>query len=305
MLIHTRCPIDGTDEFDVDLYPANFDPSDLTPETFSARRIPDRVHYRMVRNTRTNCVRADPIVDVSTAAALYHASKVTYEAVAKYASETYVKYLRRAWPCLPDTRGVLEVGCGHGFLLKHLANLGFEKLAGVEPSADAVSKAEPDVRSCIVEGALRPGLFEAEAFSLVCGFQVLDHLVNPNDTLQICWSLLAPEGIMLWICHDIGSLFARLLGERCPIVDIQHVVLYDRGTVAALFQRNGFEVMDVFGVVNRYPLSYWASLAPMPKVLKSAILRVLEATPVGKVPLSANFGNMGILARKPASGREL
>ncbi len=298
MLIHTRCPIDQTDEFDVELYPANFDLADLTPETFSARRTPDRIHYRMVKSTRSNCVRADPILDEATVTRLYRASKVTYEPEAEYAAKTYLKYLERARRYLPDKRGVLEVGCGHGFFLKHMAGLGFERVAGVELSAHAVAKADPEIRPGIVAGSLQPGLFEDEAFSLICGFQVLDHLANPNETLQICRNLLAPRGVMFWICHDIASPFARLLGERCPVIDIQHVVLYDRKTVSMLFQRNGFEVLDVFGVVNRYPLSYWTSLAPMLKTMNQALLTFLKATRLGSLPLSANFGNLGILARK-------
>lgn len=305
MLIHTRCPLDDSDSSDIELYPANFDPANVTPETFSARRLPDRIHYRMVRNTRTRCVRADPILDEATVAALYRASKVTYEPVAEFSAGTYAAYVQRALPHLPDRRGVLEVGCGHGFFLVRLAELGFEKVAGVEPAADAVEKAAPDVRPLIVEGTLKPELFEEGSFSLICGFQVLDHLADPNEALRVCLDLLSPGGVTLWICHDVGAWLARVLGERCPIVDIQHPVLYDRKTLSLLFERNGYEILEVFGVANRYPLQYWASLAPAPKALKAAALALLKATRLGTVPLSARLGNMGILARKPAQDRKM
>jgi SAM-dependent methyltransferase len=176
--------------------------------------------------------------------------------------------------------------------------LEFERVDGVELSADAVQQAHPDVRPRIRPGPLEADLFPAEAFSLVCGFQVLDHLLDPGEVLRLCGRLLGPDGVMFWICHDMGSPLARILGERCPVVDIEHPVLYDRDSVRLLFSRYGFEVVDIFGVWNSYPLDYWLYLAPLPRVLKSPVLAFLKASRLGRWPLRANFGNMGLVARK-------
>ena len=299
MMIHTVCPIDGSDADDVEVYPANFDLSLVNSDTFSARRLPDGVHYRMVRNTKTGCLRADPIFDDETILKLYGGSAVTYGNTASFTADTYFEYLGRALHRLPDRRGVLEIGCGHGFFLERFLDMGFNVVCGVEPSSDAVARASPSVRSRILEGPFVRGLFEPETFSLACGFQVLDHLVHPNDVLRACREVLAPGGVMYWICHDVGSFCARLLGRRCPMIDIQHVVLYDRRTVSLLFLNNGFEVADVFGVSNRYPLSYWAGLTPVPDAPKKALLTFLDKTRLGRLPLRANFGNMGIVAVRP------
>ena len=61
-MIHTYCPLDGTDSHDDELYPANFDAAAIDASHFSARRSPDRIHYRMVRNRATGCIRADPVL---------------------------------------------------------------------------------------------------------------------------------------------------------------------------------------------------------------------------------------------------
>jgi len=298
MLIRTRCPLGGADDADVEVYPANFDIDQITPEIFSARRMPDRMHYRMVRNTRTGCLRANPILDAATILALYRASKVTEESVEALAAETYARYLRKAMPLVPDRRGAMEIGCSHGAFLGKLLDAGFSRVAGIEPSRDAVQKADPRVRSYIVHEPLRHGAFAAESFSLVCGFQVLDHLMDPNEVLEAAHEMLVPGGVMYWICHDVGSLFARMLGERCPMIDIEHVVLYDKKTVARLFERNGFAIVEVFGVRNTYPLDYWAHLAPLPGAMKLFLRFLLRSTGAGRWQLAANFGNMGIIARK-------
>lgn len=300
MLIRTQCPLGGPPEADREVYPANFDATQVTPEIFSARRMPDRMHYRMVRNAQTGCLRADPILDQDTVLALYRASEVTQVSIAQYAAEAYAHYLEKALPLLPDRRGALEIGCGHGAFLSTLLDKGFAAARGVEPSADAVAKACDRVRAGIVQGILAPGLFPPESFSLVCGFQVLDHLIDPNECLRLCRESLAPGGVMYWICHNVGAPIARLLGARCPIVDIEHVVLYDKRTIAALFARNGFEVVEVFDVRNAYPLSYWLHLAPLPVAIKRPLARLLNGASLADWRLAANFGNMGVVARRQA-----
>jgi SAM-dependent methyltransferase len=300
VLIHTRCPLDGPEEEDVEVYPASGDPERVGADTFSARREPDRVHYRMVRNHRTGCLRADPILDAETVGRLYRSSQVTYESWSEHAAATYSGYVRQTLPLLPDRRGVLEIGCGHGFFLERLLEMGFEQVRGVEPSADAARRAKGQVREHIVSAAFDAFLFPARSFSLICGFQVLDHLAEPNRILEGCRRMLAPGGLMLWICHDERAPLARLLGRFSPIVDIQHVVLYNRDTVRRLFERNGFVVSRVFGVSNRYPLAYWASLCPMPRGLRPMLQRLLGATGLSRLPLRANLGNLGVIAANPA-----
>lgn len=301
MMIRTQCPLGGNPADDIEVYPASFELADANTDTFSARRPPDRVHYRMVRNTATGLLRADPILDDETVNRLYTGSKVTYEDTAAFTAVTYAEYLSKALPHLPDKRAALEIGCGHGFFLETLLDAGFVSVKGVEPSSDAVARASPNVKPHIVEAPFSWGFFRPESFSLVCGFQVLDHLIRPNDVLAACREALVPGGVMYWICHDVGSPLARILGERCPMVDIQHVVLYDRKTLPAVFERNGFETIEVFGVSNRYPLSYWAGLAPLPAPIKMPLIGFLNKSRIGRLPLGANLGNMGIIARKRES----
>lgn len=299
MLIHTRCPIDDSDDSDVEVYPANFKVADLNARTFSARRNPDRVHYRMVRNTRSGCLRADPILDDDTLQVLYAESEVSDLDTWQRAADTYRCYFDRyALPHIPGKRGLLELGCGHGPFLMAVRELGFNHLAGIEPSLDAIRRAPDAVRPMIREGFLRCGLYPPDHFSVVCGFQVLDHIAKPNASLQLIRELLIPGGVVFVICHDVGSPLARLLGRHCPTIDIEHPILYDRTTIAHLFEKNGFSVLEQFGVGNRYPLDYWVRLAPIPSLLKAVISRLLSITGLGSLNIRVNAGNMGIVARK-------
>jgi hypothetical protein len=73
-LRNTRCAIHGTEGNATELYPANFDLQALNPEAFSERRLPDRVHYRLVECKKCGLVRFDPIADPALLAQLCYES---------------------------------------------------------------------------------------------------------------------------------------------------------------------------------------------------------------------------------------
>src|SRR5262245_61843605 len=83
-LVATRCAICRTRDADREVYAMNFRPADLNAEVFSARRLPDRLHYRMVRCGRCGLLRSDPILSAGELARLYARSRFTYEAEAVY-----------------------------------------------------------------------------------------------------------------------------------------------------------------------------------------------------------------------------
>ena len=296
-MIRTSCAICGDQSSDTEVYSAALTDDSGTFGRFSARRNPDRVHFRIVQCRKCTLLRSDPIFADEELARLYGGSSVTYRDEAQYAGDTYVDYMRRVLPLLPQRERLLEIGCGHGFFLERALALGFDEVLGVEPSREAVEIASPLVRHRIRTGVFSDGLFEPGSFDVVCAFQVFDHLPNPNEVLDACRRVLRPGGLALFINHDASAWTNRLLGERSPIIDIQHIYLYNRQTMRRIFLKHQFEVLDVFPVRNRYPIYYWCHLSPLPSVLKRRLVSVLRASRVGRCSLAWQAGNLGLLAR--------
>ena len=103
---------------------------------------------------------------------------------------------------------------------------------------------------------------------------------------------------MLFINHNIASFTARILKERCPMIDIEHTFLHTPSTMRALFDEKGFIDISVFGVRNDYPLHYWAHLLPGPQTLKMPIVRFLKHSPLERIVIPLYAGNLGLIARK-------
>src|SRR5207244_1964319 len=158
----------------------------------------------------------------------------------------------------------------------------------------------PRVRDQIVCGVMKAGLFMPERFDVICLFQVFDHLADPGSLLAECFRALKPGGIMLSINHNVEAFSARLLGERSPIVDIEHTYLYSPATMSRIFRTHGFQIQQVGPVLNRYTLYYLCRLLPLPSGLKRWALAWLQTSVVGKWRISLPLGNLRLVAQKPA-----
>jgi SAM-dependent methyltransferase len=296
----TGCAICGDQGNATELWPATFDPKAFNARVFSARRLPDRVHYRMVRCNTCGLVRSDPVADEGVLADLYKVSTFDYGEEVAAIQATYARALGWLEARSQRREALLEIGCGNGFFLEQAMRHGWREVRGVEPSADAVAKAPPEVQGMIEQDVMRAGLFAPETFDAVCLFQVLDHIPDPVELLEECLRVLRPGGHVLALNHNVSAWSARLLGERSPIVDIEHTYLYSPATMRALFTKAGFDAAHVHTVRNTYSLAYLTQLVPLPARAKSWSLRRLRASRLGDIQVTVPLGNLCLIARKPA-----
>ena len=146
-------------------------------------------------------------------------------------------------------------------------------------------------------------MFEARDFaegslSLVTCFQTIEHIESPLRLCQDAWRLLRPGGALFVIGHNRRALSAWVLGRRSPIFDIEHLQLFSPRSLSTLLESTGFREVRVWTVVNRYPLSYWTRLFPMPSLVKARLSRLLERTGIGNLNLSLPAGNIAAIGLK-------
>lgn len=298
-LIPSACAICGTTENSKEIYPANFELDAFNPEIFSARRLPDRIHYRMVECKNCKLLRSDPVADSDTLLQLYTKSTFSYEKQIDYLRVTYGRYLDIAKKHTPHAKSLLEIGCGTGFFLEESLKHGFEDSWGVEPSIDAASKAPSGIREKIITDFMRDGLFPSpKKFDVICLFQVLDHMPQPVETLKACRELLSEDGVLLIFNHDIKAWSAKLLGESSPIIDIEHTYLYSTETLSSILNTAGLEPLEQGSAWNDYDISYLTKLFPFPKLIKKFLLRFLKWTLLGHIPVRVPLGNLYSISKK-------
>ena len=294
----TSCAICGTMGNVDELYPATLTPDAFTAVVFSARRLPDRIHYRLVTCRACGLVRSDPVLGVDGLAQLYAAATFDYGNEVDGLKATYGRALAAAAEFVPGRAGLLDIGTGSGFVLELAQDSGWSNVHGVEPSRDAIAQARSDIRPRIAAGVMAPGLFEPSSFDAVTMFQVLDHMPDPAGLLEECRRVLRPGGVVLAFNHNVTAWSARLLGERSPIIDVEHTYLYSPDTMRRLFADAGYEVVSVTPARNTYSLSYLAQLLPLPRRQKAVVLSRLRGSRLGAVQATVPLGNLCLIARR-------
>ena len=158
-----------------------------------------------------------------------------------------------------------DIGAGDGAFLERLRDAGFEETVGFEPSEAPLAAAPASVRDSIRPEPFSARVLPDESFTLISCMQTIEHVLDPLEVCRDAVRALAPRGAVLIACHDRRAFTARVLKQRSPIFDIEHVQLFSPRSMSALLRLAGLERIEVRPLRNRYPLRYWLQLAPIPE----------------------------------------
>jgi SAM-dependent methyltransferase len=297
-MVSRACPVCGSDSQYRVFKEAAFDASRWDDFAFSSRKTPEYMHYRLLECGRCDLLYANPLPTRESLEAAYREAAFDSGEEARYASLAYAELLPDILAKLPRRAAALDIGTGDGVFLEQLVSHGFERVVGVEPSRAPVEAARPSVRGLIRQSPFRPSDFEAGSFSLITCFQTLEHVYEPLALCQSAFELLHPGGALLLVCHDRRALSARVLGTRSPIFDIEHLQLFSHDSLSYALGQAGYGEVSTRGIVNRYPIAYWAKLLPFPRRVKGAALGLLSQSGLGRLPLSLSAGNFAAIGYK-------
>lgn len=297
-MINLKCLLCGQNQQLKEMYKATFNLRKLNPMIFSARRNPDGMHYRIVRCQNCSLVFSNPILELGKINALYKQSKFEYQLESDFLKQTYKFYFKQIIPKKFKNIRLLEIGCGNGFFLEEIKKMGINNFFGIEPSKDAVAKAKPGIKKKIKIDILKSGIFKNDSFDIICCFHTLDHIIKPDLFIKETFKLLRKKGKVFFVVHNVDSISVRLFGDKSPIIDIEHIYLFNRQTLPQIFQKNGFRIVKVFDIKNRYPLNYWVKMSPFPKTIRLFLNKTFDILNIGNLPFSFKGGNIGIYAEK-------
>lgn len=149
---------------------------------------------------------------------------------------------------LPDDlpRSVLDIGCGPGDFLEVGRKLGWDCL-GVEPSPDAAAFTQSrgvEVVNAMFDKQLAATL---DKVSFIHMSEVLEHIPDPKDLLELACDLLLPGGVLcLSVPNDFNPMqraFCSETGaEKWWVVPSHHLNYFDFESLEGLLQRVGLTV---------------------------------------------------------------
>ena len=292
------CPLCGGEDATV-VVEATLDEGRLTASAFASRKLPEYMHSRMVECKSCGMLYANPVLQQEALAEAYKDASFDSGVESRLAAITYRAILEPHLPALPSRNSALDIGAGDGAFLEELLALGFQSVAGVEPSEAPIAAAKPTVRGYLKCGIFDAEQFAAESLDLITCFQVIEHVWDPVKIAADAHALLKPGGLFVIVAHNRRAFSARILGTKSPIFDIEHLQLFDRSTGAALMRTAGFESIAISSLRNRYPIDYWIKLFPLPRTAKGAVSWMARTSGIGNLLLSLPAGNLALVGRKP------
>jgi GT2 family glycosyltransferase/SAM-dependent methyltransferase len=186
---------------------------------------------------------------------------------------------------VPRGTRVLDVGCGHGALAAALRRIRGCHVTGLEANPDYAADARARCDELLVGDVatlLRDGALAAE-FDVVLASDVLEHLVDPVDTLQCLRAVLVPGGVLLASIPNVThlSVVASIAAGRFPrsdegLLDSTHLQFYGHREVLELFARAGYAARLADRVVMDPRLTeFHTDLGALP----GAVLEYLDRNP--------------------------
>jgi len=202
-----------------------------------------------VRCDDCGLARIDPLPDLQDLLRFYPPDYANYSAPASALSRMlmnlYDADLRReAARFAPRGSRVLDVGCGGGHYLDKLQGMGLE-LHGAEFSDEAARPARSKGHIVHVGELERMELPDAH-FRLIRINHVIEHVLNPLETLTAAARMLAPEGTIVLETPNLDCPDFRLLGKYWGALHFpRHLHLFTPQTMRALAAKSGLAVRKV------------------------------------------------------------
>ena len=145
---------------------------------------------------------------------------------------------------VPPKSRCLDIGCGFGESLFYLKHNQCEAY-GVEADENVLKMAEKYDLSIKV-GLFEPTDYEKYSFDYVTMSQVLEHMVNPVETIKGVHDILKPKGHLIFSVPNSQSIMAKFLKRKWINWHIPyHQQHFTKDSIIKLAQECGFEVESI------------------------------------------------------------
>jgi SAM-dependent methyltransferase len=147
---------------------------------------------------------------------------------------------------------LLDIGCGRGEILTGAKEQGWRP-TGIEPSATFARYAEEHSGVVVRREPVEECGFESESFDVVLLSAVLEHLYNPDQTIQEIARILRPGGALFvdvpnesGLYFRVGNFYQKLRGRDwvvnlAPTFPPFHVFGFSSRSLRALLGKHGLE----------------------------------------------------------------
>jgi len=152
-----------------------------------------------------------------------------------------------AYNSSPEPLRLLDVGCSSGALLRVAKACGYAA-SGAEPATLAADTAR-GLGFEVFPGFLQEAAFADDYFDVITLFEVIEHLLDPQDVLIEIQRILKPGGVLLIGTGNADSWTVQFMGAAWEYFDIRshggHISFFNPKSMALISQKCGFDIIDI------------------------------------------------------------
>lgn len=187
-------------------------------------------------------------------------------------------YLKDRLAKLERQRGrgsLLDLGCGIGLLVAYARNRGW-KAVGLETSVWAAAEGRRRFGIDVIEQPLETADVEPRSIDVIHANHVLEHLVDPVETLAAAFRALRPGGVLVAevpqeLHEPMAAKVAKLVHPGMKAPPNYHLVFFSDMGLRVAAERAGFAVEQVSNTVHHDGL---AKRSALPSIARSIVLMV-------------------------------
>lgn len=167
-----------------------------------------------------------------------------------------IEYFQKKIKLLATKGRILDIGCGHGFFLE-AAKLEKKQALGIDLSPQAVAYARKHKLEVKLTDLEHAG-FAAGSFGAVTAFQLIEHVVDPQEFCRQVQRVLKPGGTLLLVTPNEGGWLRKLMGKHwLSFRHREHLYFFSAKTLTATLKQAGFRKIKAFADETRwYPLRH-------------------------------------------------
>jgi 2-polyprenyl-3-methyl-5-hydroxy-6-metoxy-1,4-benzoquinol methylase len=164
---------------------------------------------------------------------------------------------------IPHGARVLDVGCGTGSVSTLIRDHCNCQVTGLEPNGERAKVAQESglrIVNDLFTASVAEGLGK---FDVIVFADVLEHLVNPGEALDLATTLLTPDG---WVVASVPNvahwtvrldlLFGRFDYRELGIMDATHLRWFTREALEKLFRTSGLNIVQYRGSAGLWMSEY-------------------------------------------------
>lgn len=145
--------------------------------------------------------------------------------------------------CAGENKGnILDIGCSFGFFLNEARKQGWNTW-GVEISEPTFRYAKEVLGLNVYNQLLTEADLSSDSFDAVCLWDVLEHLLDPEEIIKESARLLKPGGLICLVVPNIDSMVAKACGKHWGwMIPPAHLSYFSPKTLTMFLEKHGFSI---------------------------------------------------------------